>query len=256
VAVRVSALAACAALALAAAGVPALAASDGLSSLLAPAPGADWVESPSAPTILEGPFDAHAYAAYLQALAPRSPSMEKALQNLTFQRGYARAWVQTGSNDALAERVFQFGDASGAGAWYTSLQRQNQGTKYLVRQVPAIDGNPNSFGVVLRGPDGAYSYRVEFLVSRLVFTVHMDSIKDDLTDVALRQALTEFEAHPTPTAADPPAATVAHPATPHLNLLTIIGAVAAVDVAVTVIAVLVVWRLRRPGSRIPPGLVG
>jgi len=244
VALRVSALVACAALALAVAAVPAAAAADGLSSMLAPAPGADWVESQPAPTILDGPFDAHAYAAYLQALAPRSPSLETALRNLTFQDGYARAWVQTGSNDALAERVFQFGDAAGAGAWYTSLQRQNQGTKYLVRQVPAIDGNPNSFGVVLRGPDGAYSYRVEFLVSRLVFTVHMDSIKNDLTGVALRQALTEFEANPMPTAAAPPAA-IAQPVTPRLNLLAIVGALAALDVVVTAIALVVVRRRRR-----------
>src|SRR5438270_4194732 len=80
VAVRVSALAACAALVLALASLPAAAASGGLSSMLAPAPGADWVESQPAPTVLEGPFDAHAYAAYVQALAPRSPSMENALR--------------------------------------------------------------------------------------------------------------------------------------------------------------------------------
>ncbi len=251
-ALRVPAVAALAALALVLAAAPAAADSGGLASMLAPAPASDWIESQPAPTVLEGPFDARSYAAYIQALAPRSPSMEKALRNLTFQQGYARAWVQSGSNDALAERVFQFGDATGAGAWYTSLQRQNQGTKYLVRQMQAIDGNPNSFGVVLRGPDGAYSYRVEFLVSRLVFTVHMDSAKNDLTDLALRQALTEFEAHPTPTAGDPPV-TVAQPvAPPRLNLLALIGAVAALDVLVTAVVVLAVWRRRRPPLRIPP----
>ena len=251
-ALRMAAAAACAALAMALGAAPAAAGSSGLQSMLAPAPGTDWVESPPAPTTLEGPFDAHSYAAYLQALAPQSPSLETALRNLTFQGGYARAWVQAGSNDALAERVFQFGDPSGAGAWYTSLQRQNQGTRYLVRQVPAIDGNPNSFGVVLRGPDGTYSYRVEFLVSRLVFTVHMESVSNDLTDVALRQALTEFQAHPTPTATDPPVA-LAQPVTPQrLNLLAIIGALAGLDVLVSAIAVLVVWRRRRPQVKAGP----
>ncbi len=250
-ALRVAAVAALAALGLVMAAVPAAAGADRLSSMLAPAPGADWVESQSAETTLDGPFDAHSYAAYLQALAPRSPSMETALRNLTFQGGYARAWVQTGSNDALAERVFQFADPSGAGAWYTSLQRQNQGTKYLLRQLPAIDGNPNSFGVVLRGPDGSYSYRVEFLVTRLVFTVHVDSLKDDLSSLAVSQALLEFQAHPTPTAADP-AAAVAQPVAPHLDLLTVVALLAAADVAVTAIAVLVVWRRRRPQGKAGP----
>jgi hypothetical protein len=152
VAVRLAAAVAATVVALlAAAGAPVSADGAVLYSRLAPPPSTDWIESSTTATTLDGPFDAHSYAEFLRSQAPGSPSLEQVLRNLTFEDGYARAWVEAGSKDSLSERVFKFHDLSGAGAWYTNLQRQNQGTKYLVRPLPALGANPNSFGVVLRG---------------------------------------------------------------------------------------------------------
>ena len=202
-----------------------------LSSWLAPAPGPDWVEAASTPTTLEGSFTSHAYSNYLQTVSPSTPAVVDQLDALAFRSGYSRTWVQAGSNDQLTERVFQFADVLGASAWYANLKEQNQLTKYLERVIPPLDGNPNSFGVVLKTPDYT-SYRVEFVVSNLVFTVHMDSAKNDLTAIVIAQAVSELRMAASPSPAP----------SPEQPLL----AVALVAIVATGIAA-VVWRRRTQG---------
>jgi hypothetical protein len=208
-----------------------------LYSRLAPAPGADWVEAASTPTTLEGPFSSHAYANFLQTVSPSTPSVAGQLDALAFRSGYARTWVQTSTNDQLTERVFEFDDALGASAWYANLKQQNQFTKYLARTIPPLDGDVDSFGVVLKTPDYS-SYRVEFVVSKLVFTVHMDSAKNDLTDVVVGQALAELHRE---AAAAIGSRAIAHPARPRLPLGEVGLAVTLVAVAAAVIG----WRRHR-----------
>ena len=217
-----------------------------LYSALAPAPGADWVEATPNPTTLEGPFSSQAYSNYLQTVSPKTPSVADQLNSLAFRSGYGRTWVQGSSNDQLTERVFQFGDVLGASAWYANLKQQNQFTKYLARTIPPLDGNPEkSFGVVLKTPDYT-SYRVEFVVSRLVFTVHMDSATNDLTDLAVRQALAELRAQVASVKRSAPVSAATHsvPA----GALALAGALAAGGAAVGVIA----WRRRSQGGRGAP----
>jgi hypothetical protein len=209
-----------------------------LYSSLAPAPGADWVEATSTPTTLEGPFSSQSYSNYLQTTSPSTPSVADQLDALAFREGYARMWVQDGSHDLLTERVFRFGDVLGASAWYENLKLQNQRTKYMTRVIPPLEGNPNSFGVVLTTPSYT-SYRVEFVTSSLVFTVHMDSAKNDLTDLAVGQALAELKAH----AATAPGA-VARPSRPRFSWQEAAVATAGGLAFVAALAALL-WRRRR-----------
>ncbi|HET9410959.1 MAG TPA: hypothetical protein VFO75_03655, partial [Candidatus Dormibacteraeota bacterium] len=207
-----------------------------LSSWLAPAPGSDWVEAAPTPTTLEGPFSSQSYSNFLQTTSPTTPSVTDQLNALAFREGYARTWVQGSTNDQLTERVFRFGDVLGASAWYANLKAQNQQTKYMTRVIPPLEGNANSFGVVLKTPNYT-SYRVEFLVSSLVFTVHMDSATNDLTDLAVSQALAELRAQ----AAATRHSAVAEPASPKLPVAEIVTAGVVAGLA----AVVVAWLVRR-----------
>jgi len=216
----------------------------GLYSRLAPAPAADWVEAAAGPTTLEGPFDSHSYDAYLHSVSPTTPSVEKQLNSLAFRAGYGRMWVQGPSRDVLVERVFQFGDNLGASAWYANLKTQNQFTKYMVRVLPPLEGHPDSFGVVLKTPN-YNSYRVEFVIDNLVFTVHMDSAQNDLTSLAVTQALAEL---------NPPAASQS-PANHHsaVRLVPSGGfAVAALLFTLVAGALLLAAVARRRRRSIPP----
>jgi hypothetical protein len=213
-----------------------------LYSRLAPAPGADWVESAPGPTTLDGPFDSHSYDTYLQLVSPSTQRVEHQLNALAFRSGYARMWVQGSSQDVLSERVFQFGDALGAAAWYANLKQQNQFTKYLVKVIPPLDGHPDSFGVVLKTPDFK-SYRVEFVLANLVFTVHMDSAQNDLTALAVSQALTELHSQaPSPSPARQAAA--AHPSTPAIPTTVLAAAGLAGALGVVALAAVVARRRR------------
>ena len=216
-----------------------------LASWLAPAPGADWLEARSSPTTLEGPFSSRAYSNYLQTVSPTTPSVVDELDALSFRSGYSRTWVQGGSNDQLTERVFEFGDVLGASAWFANLKEQNQRTKYLARTMPPLDGDPNSFGVVLKTQDYR-SYRVEFVVSNLVFTVHVDSTTNDLTGVVVAQATAELRmvANSSPRNVLDPASPPPAAPSPELPLL---GA-ALLAIAATGIAA-VLWH-RRTRARV------
>jgi hypothetical protein len=240
VAVKIAALAAALALTLVTA-VSTAAESPQLSSRLAPAPGADWVEATASPTTLEGAFDSHSYSAYLQSVSPSTPSVERQLNALAFRSGYARLWVQGSSQDVLSERVFQFGDSLGAAAWYANLKQQNQFTKYLVKAIPPLQGHPESFGVVLRTPD-FLSFRVEFVLANLVFTVHMDSAQNDLTALAVGQAQTELHSQPASPSPQRPAVAQA----PKLPVGGVIatGVVGVAALAAIALAALAAWRRR------------
>jgi len=214
-----------------------------LSSRLAPPPGADWVEAQAGPTILDGPFDSHSYDTYLQTVSPSTQRVEHQLNALAFRAGYGRMWVQGSSQDVLVERVFEFGDKLGAHAWYENLKLQNQFTKYMVKAMPPLDGTPDSFGVVLKTPS-YMSYRVEFVVQNLVFTIHMDSAQNDRTAAAVGQALAELR---TAAASPSPAqhnAAVVDPAKPALPWPEV-GLATAGGLVIVGGAAAIWWRRRR-----------
>ncbi len=61
--------------------------SPSLSQYLATEPGADWLEAPAGPDVIDGPFNAHEWGVYVED----SPT-ERALNKDGFVAGYGRAW--------------------------------------------------------------------------------------------------------------------------------------------------------------------
>ena len=170
-----------------------------LSSALAPAPGSDLVEAGSTPRVLAGPFTAEQYASYLQTVSATPNSIDGELRSYGFVGGYAREWVQRGTNDVLVERVFQFDADSGAGFWYHQLRLENRTSRYFERDINGLESIPESFGVVLKAPNGDREYRVEFTKGSAVLVVHMISSATDLEAATVKQAMAEYNAAPGPT---------------------------------------------------------
>jgi hypothetical protein len=227
------------------------AATTDLHPLLATPPTADWVDVGSLPTNLVGDFTAHDYAAFLQANGTSPGQTELDLNLYGFTRGYGLNWQQRGTNDVLVERVFEFRDSRGAGYLYSSFRRGSQTATEYNRDIAVPSSLPNSFGTVLNSSDGSSQYRVEFAKGNLVFVVHMDSYKSDLSGAAITQAATEYDGAPALTQVPPGAGQAVN------NWLRNIGIAAGVLVVavalVTTITIVLITRRRRPAALLAGG---
>lgn len=167
-------------------------ASTDLAGLLPDPPASGWTVT-SGKNVLAGPFTAASYAAWVnQGSSPSSPTpaMDPAdLTSLGFVAGYAKEWWRSSTDDVLAERVFQFGSASGADEWYTAVKQETLQLASHIADISGASEIPNSFGVVLSFGDGD-QWRLDFREANLVFVVHADSFAkgEDLSDLALGQA--------------------------------------------------------------------
>src|SRR5215510_3847400 len=111
--------------------LPSSAAADqDLRSLMVDPPDSTWVEATATPKVLDGPFTADSYSAYLQAVgadtASEAAANKQKLTDYGLTAGYARTWVQRRTDDFLTERVFDFRDHTGADYWYADLKLENQ----------------------------------------------------------------------------------------------------------------------------------
>lgn len=228
----------------------AMAATD-LHPLLAAPPSADWVDVGSLPTNLVGDFTAHDYAAFLQANGTSPGQTELDLNLYGFTRGYGLVWQQRSTNDVLVERVFEFRDSRGAGYLYSSIRRGSQTATEYNRDIAVPSSLPNSFGAVLKSPDGSFQYRVEFEKGNLVLVVHMDSYQNDLSGAAVTQAAVEYDGAPSQTQVPPGSGQAVND---FFRNLSIAGGVLVVGVAIiTAITILLVTRRRRPAASLAVG---
>ena len=232
-----------------------------LSSLLARPPSSDWFEEAPTATTIDGPFNAHQYAAYLQAVgantAQQAAQNESILNQYGMTGGYGRTWeTHSGAQDLLVERVFAFQDSSGADSWYADLKDDSETSSEFVSEIPTEQAIPNSFGVVLKSKSSTdRQYRVEFKYQNLVFIVHADSLQNDLTTLSLAQATLEWDAQarpsPSPSAsaghAGSGAASIHTPA----NLVTV-ALISAGALVLLAVAIGLVLLLARGGRRPAP----
>ena len=154
-----------------------------LAGYLVDAPSFSWIEQVRSSHTLEGEFSADEYGTYGQ-----STTAAANLKSRGFVRGFGREWAQIQTDDYLVERVFQFGDATGATDWLRGVQAQSvQGTEYLgdIAEASAI---PNAFGVRRKLSGGGTQWRIDFVKDNLVFVVHADADTNDLSSLALGQA--------------------------------------------------------------------
>jgi hypothetical protein len=220
-----------------------------LNSLLAPAPTVDWIEAGATPTVLDGEFTAHTYAAYLQAVGTKTTTTESTLNLYGFQDGFAKEWEQRGTQDLLIERVFEFRDSRGAGFWYAELKLEAQTYTEYTGDIPGATTIPNSFGVVLTVKStGERNCRVEFVKGNLVFVVHTDAFTDDLAAMTVTQAGTEYGS--APIAAANPVATSNSRTPTWVTAAAIAGftVIALIAIAIVVIFFIVGRRRQSPAT--------
>jgi hypothetical protein len=180
----------CAALLVAASPSGAAAATD-LSGYLAPPPDSTW-NNVTGNDVLDGPFTAHSYAAFVAGADATPNNVESDLTSLGFLAGFAREWYQPALGEELIERIFQFKSASGATEWYQGVKSDSQGS---TDATGSFDTStiPDSFGVILRNPGGSKQWRLDFMRGPLVFIVHTDAANADLASLAVRQAGAEYD---------------------------------------------------------------
>ncbi len=192
----VAALAVAASLGLLPAGAAAASKPVDLGAVLAPAPSSDFLEIPPGP-VIDGPFDARVYAAYVTAVNGSDASkVVPTLERDGLTRGFGRSWLQLGTEYGLYERVFEFATAAGAGKW---LDRQRLGNQALSQyRGPLTDAPPipGSWSAQLTKSSGYRYFRVAFTKGNDEYEVTFGSGNDDHTTATLLQAQTQYERAP------------------------------------------------------------
>jgi hypothetical protein len=161
-----------------------------LREFLAPAPGADWLEAPAGPNVINGPFSAHDWAVYVE-----DDPTERALNRDGFVTGYGRAFEQKVTQDFLEEQVFQFKTASGAGHTYDAFKIDAKTDKNYKSEFPAWDST-TSWGVEFANDQGDRMFSVQFRKGSLLFIVNLWTQKDDLSASVVDFAHKDFDLAP------------------------------------------------------------
>jgi hypothetical protein len=95
--------------------------SPALSTVLAAAPGATYVEADTtAPGVFEGAFNAQQYIALGATTNPSA--VQATLDRDGFIAGFGRTWVQQSTQRALIEAVVAFAGGAGAKHWLTAAE--------------------------------------------------------------------------------------------------------------------------------------
>ncbi|HET7420217.1 MAG TPA: hypothetical protein VFL27_07535 [Candidatus Dormibacteraeota bacterium] len=227
----------------------ALAATD-LQSLLASPPSSDWVMSSAGSDILAGPFTAQSYGAYVDQSTGTPGRTASGLEADGFIAGYADAWIQTTTRDALAERVFEFRSSLGADDWFSGVRVDSERLQSRTGDIPGAAQIPDSMGVVLTYSTGV-QWRLDFRKGNLVFVVHADSFTagEDLSNLAVRQARTEYDAAPAGAVTGLSGGSV-FPGW----ILPVGGGIIATIFVATAGAILLIWSLGRRRGGAPHGV--
>ena len=161
-----------------------------LSTYLAPAPSPDWVDAPAAPDVINGPFTAHDWAAYVG-----DTRTEGTLNRTGFVAGYGKSWEQKVTQDFLEEQVFEFKSSDGARRAYDGFKLAGQTSKHYSSEFAAWDSKV-SWGSKYVFDDGDQLFSVQFRKGPLFFMVNLYSTDRDLTGTAVQIARGEDDAAP------------------------------------------------------------
>jgi hypothetical protein len=247
----IAALAVAAWLGLAPTGAAAAGKAVDLGAILAPAPSSDFLEIPPGP-VIDGPFDARVYAAYVTAVNGSDASqVVPTLERDGLKRGFGRSWLQLGTEYGLYERVFEFATAAGAGKW---LDRQRLGNQALSQyQGPLQEASliPGSWTAQLVKPSGYRYFRVGFTKGNDEYEVTFGSGTADHTSATLLQAQTQYDRAPRYTIAPGTFATAAlayvSAATRIVIVVAPVLAMSATLAVAGVFLIIVWWRRQQTG---------
>jgi len=169
--------------------------SPSLSSVLAPPPSADYVESSSTTAgALEGPIDAKSFVA--STGSPNSAEIQQTLEHDGFVDGYARTWTQRAARHVLVEYVMAFGGSDGAKRWLKSAEVADKADPNYQHAL-TLTGIDTYYGDhFFYASSKAYGDGFAFVKGNDFFTVIFVSAADDLGSAAADQAKVQFGSAP------------------------------------------------------------
>ena len=161
-----------------------------LSSYLTQPPSSDWLEAQASTDVMDGPFNSHQYAVYIDG-----SDSERVLNKYGFVRGFGREWEQKATQDYLVQLVFLFRSTTGAGYVFQDLKLDAQTSKRFQGGFAALDAK-TSVGLEFAYPDAARGYEVIFMKGNLVFDLTMFSRGEDLSQTIIGLARTDYDLAP------------------------------------------------------------
>jgi len=164
-----------------------------LSEILAEPPSTGYVELASnTPGILEGPFDAGAYASI------GGLDMQSTINTLAkdgFIAGYGRAWVQQSPSRVMVEIVVAFTGGNGAKQWLQQSQQADM-TDPTFQHSITVDGIQTYYGARMSDSTSYFADAFLFVKGNDGFLVSTISGVDDLGDSAAAQTRVQYRRAP------------------------------------------------------------
>ncbi len=165
-----------------------------LDTVLAAPPANDFTVLTTSP--LDGIFSAHQWAQLNQATATDT---ENTLRRDGFIQGYGKTWAQASSGHGLVEAVMAFSGGHGA---TTALRAMEKGDKADVSysHPDTISGIDTYYGAhIVDTATNLIEDLYGFVKGNDVFAILFVSTQDDVGDLAIRQARTQYDSAPSST---------------------------------------------------------
>jgi hypothetical protein len=228
-----------AALALLPLGVAAATPSPTLDTVLA-APPSGFVELTTA--TFHGSFNAHDYATVSDPT--KASAIEATMTHDGFVAGYGKTWVQQAAGHALLEAVIAFNGGTGARSWLTQAEAGDKSDPSYTHADSMTGIDPYYGGHFKYATSNTVGDFFSFVKGNDVFLLGFVSQKDDVLNMAVAQAKSQFDAAPSETI--PPAQwpeNVSHGST---NVALFIVPLIVIVVLIALAAVVVMRRRSNP----------
>jgi hypothetical protein len=168
-----------------------------LDRVLAAAPTSDYVEADAtASGVIEGPFDAHHYAA---TSTTNAAQIQVTLERDGFVGGYGRTWIQRASQHVLVEAVIAFTGGDGAKKWLAASELADKADPNYQHPV-SITGIDSYYGAHFYYTSSkAYGDGFAFVKGNDFFFIIAVSAKNDTAPIATTQTTAQYNFAPSDT---------------------------------------------------------
>lgn len=165
-----------------------------LDTVLAAPPANDFTELTTSP--LAGIFTAHQWA---QLNAATATDTENTLKRDGFVEGYGKTWAQASSGHGLVEAVMAFSGGHGATIALRAMEKGDE-ADVSYSHADTISGIDTYYGAhIVDTTNKLIEDLYGFVKGNDVFAILFVSTQDDVADLAIRQARTQYDSAPSST---------------------------------------------------------
>lgn len=184
--------------------------SPALSTIVAAAPGSDYVEADkTAPGVIEGAFNAQQYIAFGTTSDPSA--VKATLDQDGFIAGYGRTWVQRATAHAIVEAAVAFTGGTGAKNWLAASELADKSDPSYKSAVSITGLGPYYGAYFVNTTNKTYINEYAFVKGNDFYLVAVASGADDVAATAVAQAQAQYKLAPAYTV--PPADWPTQPST-------------------------------------------